>query len=558
MKRHVFKLFVLVGLCFILILSACGGGSGSGSNNTVTDSASVAKKKPVEKPVVNPAGVFPIVDEKITLSVLVPQHALVENFETNEFTKWFEEKTNISIKWEVVPSQGAQEAFTLRLASGDLPDIVMNFGVTPAVQMIYGQQGVFLPLNDLIDEYGHFLFDVYAEDPMAESIITSPDGKIYSMPNTSDCFHCKHAQKMWIYQPWLDELGLAMPETTEDFYQVLKAFKDNYPNSIPLAGAITGWHTKIDGFMMSAFIPNNGPINKFMVLDNEQIDVVFNKPEWRQGLEYLHRLYAEGLLASETFTQDNNQLRNMGENVEPILGAFTGGHPGIATQLSGESGRWLEYIAVPPLKGPSGLQVSGFNPFITSSGKLIINAATKHPEAAFRWADAFYDNEIFMRQKYGRPDMEYEEPKAGMIGINGLPATWHPLVPYGQLQNNHWAQSAPILETDAFRLGEAVVGDPKLGLEPILYNESLKYQPYVMDVDTIVPPLFFTEEQGAEMADLQKTIIEYVEEMTARFVTGDVRIDDNQWNNYISTLGNMNLERFVGLNQEAYDAKYKQ
>lgn len=554
MKRHLFKLFLLVGLCFILILSACSSGSGSGSNNTATDSASVAK----EKPVVNPAGVFPIVEDKITLTVLVPQNAQVEDFSTNEFTKWLEDKTNIAIEWEVVPSQGAQEALNLRLASGDLPDIIMNFGVTPAVQMIYGQQGVFLPLNDLIKNYGKYIFDVFAEDPLAESILTSPNGMIYSMPNTSDCFHCKFAQKMWIYQPWLDELGLAIPETTDEFYTVLKAFKTKYPNSEPFASTDLGWNTKMDGYLMSAFIPNNGLINRYKLLKNGKIDVIFNKPEWRQGLEYLHKLYAEGLIAPETFTQDGTQLKNMGESEVPILGSFTAGHQGAAAQLSGESGRWLEYLTVPPLKGPGGLQVSAYNPFISIGGKLVINGKTKHPEAAFRWADAFYESEIFMRQKYGRPDMEYEKPKAGMIGINGLPATWNSLVPYGQLQNNHWGQSAPILETDAFRLGQAVLGDPNMSLEPILYRESLKYKPYAMDINSIVPPLFYTEEQTAEIVDLEKTIIEYVEEMFARFVTGDIKMNDAEWNKYTSTLDKMNLKRFIELNQEAYESKYKQ
>jgi putative aldouronate transport system substrate-binding protein len=36
--------------------------------------------------------------------------------------------------------------------------------------------------------------------------------------------------------------------------------------------------------------------------DDGKIEVSFNKPEWKQGLEYMHKLYAEGLLAAESFT----------------------------------------------------------------------------------------------------------------------------------------------------------------------------------------------------------------------------------------------------------------
>ena len=35
---------------------------------------------------------------------------LVENFETNDFTKWYEEKTNVHIEWEVVPSRACRRS----------------------------------------------------------------------------------------------------------------------------------------------------------------------------------------------------------------------------------------------------------------------------------------------------------------------------------------------------------------------------------------------------------------------------------------------------------------
>ena len=45
-----------------------------------------------------------------------------------------------------------------------------------------------------------------------------------------DCYHCSMSQKLWIYQPWLDALGLEMPTTTDEFEQVLLAFKEQDPN----------------------------------------------------------------------------------------------------------------------------------------------------------------------------------------------------------------------------------------------------------------------------------------------------------------------------------------
>ena len=102
---------------------------------------------------------LPLVTAGSSLTVLSPSNPTVEDFATNEFTAWFQEFTGVTINWEVVPAATPAErdaALNLRLASGDYPDIIMNFYPTPTVTQIYGQQGVFQKLNDLIDQHGVF------------------------------------------------------------------------------------------------------------------------------------------------------------------------------------------------------------------------------------------------------------------------------------------------------------------------------------------------------------------------------------------------------------------
>ena len=36
-----------------------------------------------------------------------------------------------------------------------------------------------------------------------------------------------------INKEWLDNLGLSIPTNTDELYSVLKAFKENYPDSYP-------------------------------------------------------------------------------------------------------------------------------------------------------------------------------------------------------------------------------------------------------------------------------------------------------------------------------------
>ena len=70
---------------------------------------------------VSAPGEFPIVEEPITLDVLMLGHAIVEDFATNTFTQWYSERTGININFNLAPPNQGQEVLNIRIASGDLP-----------------------------------------------------------------------------------------------------------------------------------------------------------------------------------------------------------------------------------------------------------------------------------------------------------------------------------------------------------------------------------------------------------------------------------------------------
>lgn len=542
--------------CSILLAGCTGSQSPKGS-----DEAPNAGTEPIA---LSEPGTYPLVQEKTTLKVMVRGNPLVENFETNDFTKWYEEKTNVHIEWEVVPEQSIQEKLNLVLASEDYPDVIMGLNISPAQQMIYGSQGAFLPLNDLIEKQGTNTKKMFRDNPKIQSAITALDGNIYALPEVNECYHCSMSQKMWIYEPWLKKLKLKMPETTDELYEVLKAFKEQDPNGngmqdeIPLSISPKSWSSSIDAFLLNSFIynPVYGSSYKHIFIKDDKLDVAFNKPEWREGLRYMNKLYAEGLLAPESFTQDDNQLIQIGENPDTVLlGASTGGHQGIFTQLLGESGRWLEYKTVPPLKGPNGVRYAALDSTGMNPGAFVITKKAKHPELALRWADGLYEREHTLRSVYGRPDQEWREAKDGEVGINGEPAVWSELKSYGTVQNIAWIQTGPSLRTNDFRLSAVAKGDDDL--EVVLYNETKnKYEPHKPTDVSTVPPLFLTNEQASEVADLSKTINDYVDEMMARFVIGDADLDKD-WDGYVQQLEAMNVARYLDIYQEAYDGRSK-
>jgi putative aldouronate transport system substrate-binding protein len=523
-------LFVSFTLCAVAVLGGC------------TQDPPVVDKKGTSESLTTVAGTFPLTKEKITLRVFLPSDPSIEDLKTNELTKEYEEKTNVHIEWIEVSSKDMEQKRNLLLASNsDMPDIFLNTKISNTQQVQFGSQGVLLPLNDLIDKYGVNIKKVFDYKPLIKKMSTAPDGKIYALPGIEETLHTSLGQKLWINQTWLTKLGLKMPQTTDEFYEVLKAFKEKDPNGngkadeIPLTGAINGFNTNVYSFIMNAFIQNQG----------------FDKPQWQEGLKYLNKLFKDGLLDRGAISQDSTQLKQLAANKDDVLlgsvsaGAMTG-------FLAAESPRMKEYTAVPPLKGPQGVQTTGYYPNQITTGKFAISSSSKYPEIALRWVDWFYSQEGTLRTTSGREGIEWRNGKPDEIGLNGKPALFFRILKFGKTQNVHWNKNTPAFYPELLRNGSVVEPTDQ---ETILYNETkTKYEPY--KPKEVLPPLFMTSQESEEYLGIDFSIKDYILQSTAKFVVGDMNVEKD-WNAYLQQLEKIGLKKYVALNQGAYDRGYK-
>lgn len=516
-----------------------------------------------------PAVQLPLSEEKATLRVLQVHNPAVEDYETNTFTQWLEEQTNVHIEWQAVPYEEREAALTLRLASGDYPDIIQDFNPSPSVLQLYGSQGVFIPLNDLIEQHAPMTQAHWETTPAARVASTAPDGNIYSLPSINDCYHCTMSAKLWINQEWLETLGLELPQTTEEYAEVLRAFKDGDPNGngeadeIPLSGSATlGWHGSPDEFFMNSFIYHPG--NKLRLInDGGTVTAIYAQEAWREGTKYLASLAAEGLLSPEIFTNDRDQLRALGNGRDgvAILGSATGGWFGeFMTFTAGQSGPWDAYTAVSPLEGPDGTRYSMHDTFQAPIvGTFIITDKCENPELAMRWADFLGHMEPTTRSIHGVKDEDWRWANEGEIGIDGEQAWWASITDVANIpsQNIHWSQDGPSVRTAKYRLAQ-VVEDPDnitpgANLEVVLYNlTNERYAPYVPAEPMNLPPMYFTEEQANEIATVMPQLQDFVDETLAQAVTGQIDIEA-EWESYLANLESIGLSRFVEIHQEVLD-----
>ena len=271
--------------------------------------------------------------ERITARLAAPQSLYIQDFDTNLYKLWLEWQTGLNIEIIWLPLEDAETIARQQLQIGqDLPDAYIGFSThelfsNPNIQT-YGERGVIIPLNDLIEQYGTHTKALWEKLPEHnfERYMTSADGNIYFMPGFSASTITKYRQLMWVNKGWLDEIGIQPPTTTGAFRDMLRAFKDRYPDRVPMAGTEAHYSKQPYDFLFNAFIYNDIR-NSRLLLENGVVGFAPVRDEWRDALVYMRGLYDEGLYAPVSFVQDNQQMNQMANDKLDILGAFLS--PGI-------------------------------------------------------------------------------------------------------------------------------------------------------------------------------------------------------------------------------------
>ncbi|HVX43930.1 MAG TPA: substrate-binding domain-containing protein [Mycobacteriales bacterium] len=554
------------------VLAACTGGSGGTKLSSAGKPIKGGPKTTPNTDVIYPEGYAgpiashkgPVTKERATLNVVVAQDVGMGDWATNEFTKWYEKRTNVHVNFKTVA--GGTDTMTkvnAMIASGDLPDaFLLNTSFTPSQLKLYGpDQKLFRPLNDIIDSYGVEVKRIFKDYPDTKKLLTMPDGKIYSMPDINDCFHCKGDHGVWIYKPWLEELGLKMPETTDEFEAVLKAFKTKDPNKngsadeVPLT--LGSPDDRFDDAIMNSFTFNPG--EPWLYLENGKVQVAFDKPGWREGLKYLNRLYKQGLIDPKSFTRTAEQVQRLGNAKTVTLGTirtyYWAGFLDIVENAPHP--RYLDYVCVPTLKGPDGFRQASWSYYQPYGlGKFAVTKASKIPEIAVMWADGFYELEAVQRQYAGVEGKEWRWAKKGETGISGNQAVYKNITVWPPKPGRAWIQNGIMYRSNDFRLGEATNPKTPTFEQPLYEAVKEAYYPFKVPQSMILPPIAMSQTDAGQLADLQTTINNFVTQSETNFIIGKQDPnDDGAWNSYLNKLKQMKLSSYLDINQKAFEGK---
>ncbi len=556
---------IFAGLLACIMLTAAAGCSGNGASSGSSGTGSTGSSKN-EDPNFNESG-WPVVNESVTLKVYGSRNSeSPEDWNDYILVQEMEDVTNVHFEFELVESSSYAEKKTIKMGSGDYPDIIKD-GLTATEIIRYANDGVLIPLEEMQEKYCPNLMEKMESDygklVAVKASTTLPDGHRYTMPTSGIAPWIGLNRIGAINTDWLEAVGMEMPTTLDEFTEVLRAFKTKDPNGngqadeIPLSwqGAVMGtngaWDFGLDWLANSFQCPSP---NSLMNVKDGKVYFVAATEEYRNFIKWLHQLHSEGLLDETGFSQTADQYSAKLTSETPVVGVASVWEIGdnFATYDAYDHYEYLD-----PMTGLNGLEPTPYcSPYDTDAGRWAVTKTCPYPEVAVRVADYFYEDDIrafaWMEGRYGdKVDAEQQIRLVPCTECNNGEAYMVADPPEGvntQTFRNKCcpASSFPyIMPTEAYeKYHHLHYTDAKSQkIREIRASDNVDQE--------VLPPLLYTTEESDIVNQVQSDLITNANRITAEWVVNG-KIDE-EWDSYLETLNGIGLQEMLQAMQTAYD-----
>lgn len=336
-------------------------------------------------------------NELVELSLLMRGSAEKVKSENFWFWDFCEKEMNVKFDVEAVDSSVFLEKLNIIMSTDSMPDMVMASATTWQDQIMeWGQlDELLLP----IDEYAEYCPKYMAEigkQPDLVNMVTCPNGHQYGFSNIRVV---NEGQSMgiptYVNTEWLDRLGMEMPTTLDEFYNMLIAFRDNDANGdgdptneIPWEASFSSGYPERMVIMWA--YGYNG--YRWDEVDSTTMEGYFAPycPHYKDAIEFLKKCWDEGLIQDTAFSGDNNSNTAYGQtNTDYTYYGFSIDMG--RTGLTGNKDLWSSYSAQMPLVVDDTITRTTWKGMPIDLFTWIISASTEYPEVCVKFCDAWYD-----------------------------------------------------------------------------------------------------------------------------------------------------------------------
>lgn len=440
-KSQIGAILLAVVLLLGGVLSACSSGGNGKATNTGSGSPASTQDRPSSG---SASSEEPAADKSISL-LLSHSGAVytkeVSDWENDPYVKELERLSGYDLQYEFLGhTPDFIPQLTTRFASGDLPDLIRTEGIEGVAHPGAVDQGVFLELGALIDQYGPNLKKLIPES-MWNSPRVQKDGKIFGIPASNGR---PFGRIMYIRQDLLDKYGLQAPVTVEDWLAYFETIKKNEPDIIPFVG-------RENMFVSEIFFGAHGVFPTLWSEVDGQFIPDMIRPEMKEPIRLWRSIYEKGYVNENIFT---NKAADWN-----------------ATILQGKAASWFHSASdynnfalpegakaaiLPGMIGPAGTP-SLFPMSDNIYFVFVIPADTKNPEEIIKFLDWAWSSEQAKNfWDYGIEGSNYTVDNGKIV--------WDPASPNNDNQ-----------ESDVYRLSLNVTGNglASVGALAVLPNNEI-------------------------------------------------------------------------------------
>ena len=493
--------------------------------------------------------------EKDTFQIAVTKHALstTDDFNEMEAFKMAEEATGVHIEWIYVQGETADEKISTMM-SADPPDAFLGL---MNESRIGTNMDLFVDLSGMLKEYAPHVAADYeaAQDGKGMELVTWPDGSIRSLMTSLEVNYENDPDGiMMINKNWLDQLGLSIPETTDELYEVLCAFRDNDMNGngdpgdeIPLELCENNWAAHVLNMANPWGISGKSSTNvsHFYKVQDGVVMPTLDTEEFRAFLEYMNRLASEGLMDVEAFTQTNDQY--YAKLKSGAVGVWFAWTP--YSVMSEELSEQYVTMRIPSADGITPVKSGERNRLYANRTGFAITTACEKPERLLEWWDYLSSStEIKWTMRFG--------PQGGYWDINDEGTVYlktpENLTDTFTIENYKYTYG--MVDACTFiRADEACEVDEEVAFTTWYRIDSVD-QVWDQLATEYTPARFVDGEKTDERTFMETELTPYVDNFIATSIVDG--IDDAKWEAHLSQLEALQYYDWIQWYQDYTDGKF--
>ena len=505
---------------------------------------------------------FPL-KETTTLTGMISYPANTES-DPNKRTifKRLQEQTNVEIKWTAIQGDQWADKITLNMSDPNkLTDFVFTAGFSDSNLLKYADYGAIIPLEEYIDAYMPNLKSVFDKYPEYRTMCTDVNGHIWSLPWIEQLGSEKTAiqtvgNMSFINKKWLDFLNLEIPETVDEFEQVLIAFRDHaselqeefgIDGSIIPMSCIVNNGDQDPAILINGFGEGYGDADKdrhIAVTDDKKVICSATQEGYKKGIQWLHKLYEQKLIDPEAFTQEWSTYVSKGKS----------GRYGVCFSWDvANIDNLKDWVPLPVLTADT-TNLTPQNSSFTSGfdrGRCVVTSVAKNPALVCAWLDQMYAPLQSPQNNWGT----YGEDDEFDIFEMGENEDGEPMLKHAPLGD---ASPVEVREAEAVG-GPLAILDEYYGKYVTCPDDAQYRLDWIKDYFTpdmhtkyVYPNVFMSREDTETLSNLQADIQKTINAKKSDWIMNG--FDDADWDKYLKSLDAYGLNEYLELFQKYLDA----